>query len=152
MEVSEDDGKDLPSTAASVSPTSASLTTSLAATGTPSLTLHTMSLAATPISTFLNTSFASPQSKKHNKYSLEDMEKLRSEIRQLQEKRIATMMNDLAEMQHERNTALGEVKILTQTLKGGCCKGSLSLALFLRLSLSLSPFLMGITSRRLHPH
>lgn len=63
---------------------------------------------------------SSPSSsgRQHQKYTLEDMEKMRKEIRQLQEKRAETMMNEMVELQRERNTALGKVKILTQTMEG----------------------------------
>ncbi len=46
------------------------------------------------------------------------MERMRKEIRQLQEKRAAAMMNEVVEMQRERDMAVGRVKILTQTLEG----------------------------------
>ncbi len=54
----------------------------------------------------------------HSERSLEDMERMRKEIRQLQEKRAAAMMNEVVEMQRERDMAVGRVKILTQTLEG----------------------------------
>lgn len=50
--------------------------------------------------------------------SLAHMEKMRQEIRQLQEKRAAAMMNEVVELQRERDTAVGRVKIMKQTLEG----------------------------------
>ena len=50
--------------------------------------------------------------------SFSDVEKMRREIRQLQEKRAAAMMNEVVELQRERDTAVARVKILKQTLEG----------------------------------
>lgn len=55
------------------------------------------------------------------KRSLADMEKVRAEIRQLQEKRAAAMMNEVVDLQNERNTALGRVKQLKETVEGNKC-------------------------------
>ena len=55
------------------------------------------------------------------KRSLADMEKMRAEIRQLQEKRAAAMMNEVVDLQRERNTALGRVKLLKETVEGREC-------------------------------
>lgn len=55
------------------------------------------------------------------KRSLADMEKMRAEIRQLQEKRAAAMMNEVVELQKERNTALGRIKQLKETVEGKKC-------------------------------
>ena len=52
--------------------------------------------------------------------SLAEMERVRKEIRQLQEKRAAAMMNEVVELQRERDSALGRIKILRQTLEGVC--------------------------------
>lgn len=55
---------------------------------------------------------------KQKKNSLEEVEKMRREIRQLQEKRAAAMMNEVVELQRERDTAIARVKILKQSLEG----------------------------------
>lgn len=49
---------------------------------------------------------------------LAEVDKMRSQIRQLQEKRSAAMMNEVVELQKERDIAVGRVKILKQTLEG----------------------------------
>ena len=54
----------------------------------------------------------------HEKRSLADVEKMRKEIHTLQEKRAAAMMNEVVELQKERDVATGRVKILKQTLEG----------------------------------
>lgn len=65
-----------------------------------------------------NSSKADMGGSRPSKSSLADMEKMRKEIKQLQEKRAAAMMNEVVELQSERDTALGRVKILKQTLEG----------------------------------
>ncbi len=50
--------------------------------------------------------------------SVAEMDRVRKEIRQLQEKRAAAMMNEVVELQRERDTALGRIRILQQTLEG----------------------------------
>lgn len=65
-----------------------------------------------------NSSKADMRGSRPSKSSLADMEKMRKEIKQLQEKRAAAMMNEVVELQSERDTALGRVKILKQTLEG----------------------------------
>lgn len=49
------------------------------------------------------------------------LDKMRKEIRQLQEKRAAAMMNEVVELQRERDTAVARVKILKQSLEGIIC-------------------------------
>ena len=65
-----------------------------------------------------NTPEGVQQTAKSYSSSLADMEQMRREIRQLQEKRSAAMMNEVVELQRERDTAVGRVKILKQTLEG----------------------------------
>lgn len=51
--------------------------------------------------------------------SIVDMEKkMREQIRILQEQRAAVMMNEVIELQRERDLALGRVKTLKNTIQG----------------------------------
>lgn len=51
--------------------------------------------------------------------SLVDMEdRMREEIRQLQERRAAAMMNEIIDLQRERDLAMGRVKTLKKTVEG----------------------------------
>ena len=52
------------------------------------------------------------------KSSFGEVDKMRREIRQLQEKRTAAMMNEVIELQRERDMATGMVKMLKQTMEG----------------------------------
>jgi len=56
----------------------------------------------------------------NRKNSLADVERVRKEIQQLQERRAAAMMSELAELQRERDTAVGRVKLLKETVEGKC--------------------------------
>ena len=57
-------------------------------------------------------------SRKGSGSSLAEMERMRKEIRQLQEKRAAAMMNEVVELQREKDAALGRIKLLRQSLEG----------------------------------
>lgn len=59
-----------------------------------------------------------PSTMGRSKNSLADMDKMRREIKQLQEKRATAMMNEVVDLQRERDTALGRVKLLKQALEG----------------------------------
>ena len=66
----------------------------------------------------------SPRKENHNQSqnmaeSLLDMEeRMREEIRQLQEQRAAAMMHEIINLQRERDLAMGRVKTLKKTVEG----------------------------------
>ena len=59
--------------------------------------------------------------------SLVEMEvKMRDQIRALQEQRAAAMMNEIVDLQRERDLAMGKIRRLEKTLAGVCGCGGLS--------------------------